>query len=629
MLSKEQWAQAAQADVTEIDRLATYLSHRKASRTFQKSTTVVPPVSTTATAPVRARPAPPYHYLRNDLNVLLGPSGAKLLNTTWSRFHLSPAERSPQRLRPALVKLFSVAARIAAPRGVGQALKRLVSDFERVYFPVVDTLQGETGPQKARRFALLTALQDGKGDRLLQSLLAEPDGGPELPSLPSRLIADDDHLARRRFLFESACRAKSWSEAYRQARLLAPRAEFGPSFSIRMKYSHLCHTLAREASCPAKKKQLLNDLAALTVDNPSLQLDFALKSVTAPIQDCRTGEIESLVCHLLPSTDPRWKPTLTRLYRHIPQSRRWMTDFRALWQAEPSIQPRLRVLLNLLRLSKERAEASLKRSGAPQGIPLEQSASTVRARLAKVRELVKLWLAVAPPQDDEGVTIGDRVTLDKPGRSFLAQVCAKLDIETPAFLTTSPQPQPVLYALWNGQRYLSLNPDFFSLEESERKFLLARALFRGAGGLDALESRLACLNTPQELRERAAAYAEWMGYPSLLLDDFLHGEASFPTLLVGLEELFWSTHDETFRRLAVIAHNECWCPLFETEADHFAAGFVNIVSASHALAKSTSRVRGAIKTASVLEGLSVLFPGARPDGVLSLRLQRLWVSYLE
>lgn len=630
MIGKEQWAQAAKADVAEIDRLTTYLSQRKASRAFRKkpSTDQTVPVLNESAEPT-ARQAPPFHYLRNDLNILLGPSGAKLLNNTWTKFHLSPAERSPERLRPALVKLFSVAARIAAPRGVGQALKRLVSDFERVYFPIVDSRQEEPRHQKARRFALLTALQDGKGDRLLSSLLGAPDSGSDLRPLPSRLNEDDDYLARRRFLFESACRAKSWSEAYRQARLLSPRSELTSSFSIRTKYSHLCHTLSRDHSCPAKKKQLLVDLAALTTDNPSLQLDYALRAVTAPIQDCRPGDIERLVCRILPSADPRWRLALARLYRHSPESGRWMSDFRTLWQAEPSLQPRLKVLLNLLRLPKVRVEASLNRRGTDGRLCRDLTPATVKARLAKVREQVKLWQEIVPPYTGTKSGSGAAVYIDQSWWSFIAEVCAKLDIEPPVHVRTDLHPQPVVSGLRNGQRYLSLSPEFFRLEDTERKFLLARGLFRGAAGLDALESRLRSLHSPQELRERAAAYAEWMGHSHQLLDDSIHDEVEFSTLLVGLEELFWNTLDETYRRLAAIAHKGCWCPLFESEADHFAAGFVDIVSASHALARTVDLVYRATKPSPALDGLSALFNSESPDRVLSLRLQRLWVSYLD
>lgn len=629
MIGKEQWKRAVEADASEIDHLTDYLSQRKTCRSFRKKP--VPDQATPnrfSTSKTPSRQTPPFHYLRGDLNVLLGPSGGKLLTNTWSKFHLSPAERSPERLKPALMKLFSVAARIAAPRGVGQALKRLVSDFERVYFPIVETPQAESHHKKTRRFALLTVLQEGKGDRLLSYLLdSEPCHSAD-PTLPSRWIEDDLQLARRRFLFESACRSKSWSEAYRQARLLQARSEPASNSSVHGRFLQLCLGLSESSGSPSKKKQVLTDLAALSSNSPEARLDYALKAVHIPTPDCRAGDIERIVCDALAPADPRWKITLARLYRHSPENRRWMTDFRLLWQSVPSLQPRLKLLLNLLRLPKARVDASLLRRGLKARISEGNNPATVRIRLSKVREIVKQWQEVLPPDSHSKSATGAIISLKSDHWSFILDVCTRLEIEPPVYAKANLQIQPVISNLTNGRRSISLSPEFFALRSSEQKFLMARALFRGAAGLESLEPRLRYLHSPQELYQRARAYAEWMGHSCDPLHDSALGQPDFPTLLVGLEELFWNSGDEAYQRLASIAHTGCWCPLFESEADHFAASFVDIVSASHAMAQTVVARRPA-HNAHHLDGLSAIFRDNPNQPVLALRLQRLWVTYLE
>lgn len=625
MLGKKHWESAVVADTSEIDRLSNYLSQKKTSRCFAKKPQpdlVVAPIS----GETRSQ-TPPFHYLKQDLNVLLGPSGTKLLTNTWSKFHLSPAERSPQRLRGALVKLFAVASRVAAPRGVGQALKRLVADFERLYFPIVENPQSENTHHKARRFALLTVLQNGQGDHLLNHLLGEKMPDKKRPSLPSRLIEDDHHVARRKFLFEQAYRAKSWSEAYQQARLLTGSSDPAARALLEGRYLQVCQALGKQHMSPAKKKQLLVDLAQLIKDDRERRLDFALKAVSAPIKNCRPGDIERLVCDLLSPTDPRWQLVWGRLYRHQPQSKQWMSDLRTLWQSEPALQPKLKLLLNLLRLPRVRVEKAMTQRDVSGRFRLIPSLSTFRVRLHKVREQVHRWQELVPPDEAPSGACGAVVNLSSDIWGFVSLVCSQLDIEAPVYARTNFQVQPVLVGSRQGKKYLSFAPEFFQYEPEEQKFLLARGLFRGAAGLDALEARLGGCSNPEALRNLAVAYCRWTGRHNALLEEDSVEEVSLPVLLVALEELYWESQDEAFVMLAEVAHRQCWCPLFESEADLFASSFVQVVTASHALIRTLADSHGAAKICGSY-GMSALFDDRDRRSVLALRLQRLWVNYL-
>ena len=168
MRSKEHFNGAAVADREEVTELYDYLARKILAKSFSKSVDEsVYGLNVDSERQPHSAQLSPYHYLRTDLALLLGASGSKLLNKTWSKFRLSPNETNRARLRPCLVKLFSVAARIAAPRGIGHALKRLVSDFEKAYFCVVVDQDTINHKKTSRRFALLSVLQAGQGSHLL------------------------------------------------------------------------------------------------------------------------------------------------------------------------------------------------------------------------------------------------------------------------------------------------------------------------------------------------------------------------------------------------------------------------------------------------------------------------------
>jgi hypothetical protein len=305
MRSKEQFQGAAVADREEVSELYDYLARRLLAKSFSKSVSEHSyGLNAEHVRQASTRQLSPYHYLRTDLTLLLGASGSKLLNKTWSKYRLSPTESDRVRLRPCLMKLFSVAARIAATRGVGHALKRLVSDFEKAYFPVVVDQDMSNHRRTSRRFALLSVLQSGQGSHLLHGILEDPEGQEQTlsrakNSYPSGHIEQDPNVARRQFLFEASYRAKSWSEAYRQARILKCLAPTSARHkAVNRRLGRVAQGLL-ENGCPkSKKKQILSDLASLPELAIQRRIGFALDSLGSRSLGCRPGQVEGTALEL-------------------------------------------------------------------------------------------------------------------------------------------------------------------------------------------------------------------------------------------------------------------------------------------------------------------------------------------
>ncbi|MFA7479782.1 MAG: hypothetical protein WC314_04700 [Vulcanimicrobiota bacterium] len=509
----------------------------------------------------------PFHALRTDLALLLGASGTQLLENTWETFQLSPSEKDPKRLRPCLMKLFSVAARIAATKGVGHALKRLVTDFEKAYFPVVDA-----------------------GAKVY------------LPALEQ-----DPTLARRQFLFEAAYRAKSWSDAYRQARILKAQAPASaPHRTVNRRLGRVFDGLMIDGCSRNKKKQILTDLASFEELAQESRINFALDALASRATGCFPGEPEKLALELIPPSDPWWRVSLNGLYRHLAVPNRWADDLQNLTQAEETLRGFCTVVLNILSCSGARAQTNLVRNGLKERC-FQVDANQARARLARVREAVREWQTILPPIVPKGC--GDKpkdaFELTPEQSKFLEQVCHILEIEPTYSLTMSP--------------------DFFQCSEPEQRFLLARAVFRKAGGLDLLAQRASALATPQKILARAIEYAEWSGHEQALLDEFRDTDLTPDLVCILLQEVFWLTDDPIYHRLAVICHQGGWCPLFDREADLFAAGFADLVSASHGLVKATFQGEP-ITRACAREGLNSLLAISDDCPDLCLRLQTLWLS---
>jgi hypothetical protein len=631
MLSKEYFRWAVVADRKEMDDLNDYVSERTTTRRFSKPQNLqnydLPTPHKGSSRSQSPRKAP-FHFLRNDLTLLLGPSGHKLITNTWSKHHLRTIEQDPSRLRPALVRLFSVAARIAAPKGLGHALKRLVGDFERLYFPIVADADLSEHRKEARRFAVLSVLQNGQGGHLLSGILgassSHSDGASSAEFNPSRHIERDPVQARRQFLFEAAYRSKSWSEAYKQARLISPTQHANPKFET--KFIEVYRSLQCTECAQSKKKQALVDLACCSSQRRLQRVAYALKAASSLSPACRPGELEKVLCDLLPAGDPWWRSSLSRLYRHRPVATRWTSDFRRLCQVEPSSRDLCKVVLNILGFSRTRATLSLQRHRliAPC---LEIEPKLARIRLERVRETVKVWLDLAPPSCTHPSHNGTLVNLSNTLWGCITDACLRLHVEVPVQVRVSFQTQPALVLQTSRKRLISVNPDFLASSQSEQKMLLARAVFRHAGGLEQLEQRALDLFRPKPALSRALDYAEWSGHDSTPLEQ-LPGEPDINETVVALEEMYWTTHDTHYRRLAEVVNQGCWCPLFDREADLFGSSFVDIVSASHALLKTQS-LGPRCAQAALEQGLGFLTGIADDCPAVILRLQTLWLASAE
>ena len=631
MRNKEHFCTAAVACDDEVQHLSDYFTKRLLQKSFTKGLSE-------ENYGLRVRETPlsdghqicAYHYLQTDLTLLLGASGSKLLNNTWSKHNLSTTERDPAKLRPCLIRLFSVAARIAATKGVGHALKRLVSDFEKCYFPVVEH-EINLHRRNSRRFALLSVLQCGQGGHLLHGILDDPEGlretcTREKNSYPSRHVEQDPAVARRQFLFESAYRAKSWSEAYRQARLLKTMAPGGARHqSVNRRLGRVFEGILLTGCPRSKKKQILTDLAGFPGLAVRRKTNFALEALGSRTDGCRPGDIESEALSLLSPQDPWWRVSLNRLYRHKPVPERWMEDLRTLCQSETTLRGFCRAVLNIIRYSESRAHLNLARNGLGERC-FELDCNLTRARLERVREEVREWQTLLPPPpESQSKSYGAAIKLSEGTWKFLARVCGTLGIEAPLRAMSKYQSRPVKWVKLGGHSVLQFSPDFFLCGEPEQQFILAQTLFREAAGLNLLERRAAALDTPERILERALDYAEWTGHERHFLDEFRGKSPSRDIVQIALEETYWATGDRVYQKLAVICHQGGWCPLFDREADLFAASYSDLVSASQGLVKMAFWGKQ-ISRVCTNEGLTPLLTAGRECPVLCLRLQNLWMT---
>jgi hypothetical protein len=628
MRSKEQFQVAAVADREEVSELYDYLARRILAKSFTKDACESSyGLNVSQVRKASRRQLSPYHYLRTDLTLLLGSSGSKLLNKTWSKFGLSPTESERTRLRPCLVKLFSVAARIAAPRGVGHALKRLVSDFEKAYFPVVVDQDLENHRKTSRRFALLSILQSGQGSHLLHGILDDPEGQEETltrakNSYPSGHIDQDPNVARRQFLFEAAYRAKSWSEAYRQARVLkclAPNSARHKAVNSRL--GRVAQGLLGDGCPRGKKKQILTELASLPELATGRRVQFALDALGSRSVGCRPGLVEKTALDLLTASDPWWRVSLNRLYRHLPVPERWTDDLRTLCQSEPTLRGFCRSVLNTLRYSGARAHHSLSTNGL-KGACFPLYPNLARARMERVREQVLEWKGLLPPRPDSGTSrYGSPVQLTNDQWKFILEVCATLGLEAPRRAMSRHQAQPA--RIWHS--VLCLSAEFQGCSAAEQRFLLARTLFRSGCGLDDIERRAVGFSTPAKILSRALDYADWMGHHPDMLVEFRDAKAGKDLAQLALEEMYWSTSDPVYQKFSEMCQHGGWCPLFDREADLFAACYSDIVSASQALVKAAFW-GNQITQLCHKQGLAPLLSASRECPVLCLRLQTLWMS---
>jgi hypothetical protein len=121
------------------------------------------------------------------------------------------------------------------------------------------------------------------------------------------------------------------------------------------------------------------------------------------------------------------------------------------------------------------------------------------------------------------------------------------------------------------------------------------------------------------------AYAEWQGHLHFALRDAQTASSNFQAVLIGLEEMYWDTGDEHYRRFAHLCHYQAWCPLFDREADLFAATFADIVRVSYAITTGELWGKDLLKTCHE-QGLSALTKPSVDCTALHLRLQTVWME---
>jgi hypothetical protein len=636
-LEKIDNAAVAQAD--EIHKLSRFLSPYLQPRSFCKELpeslpkpqgTEQPSANSTDLPAARDAWRAPFHHLRDEFGLLLGIAGCNLVLKTWERHHLAAHDREPEKLRPALLKLFSTAARIAAPRGSSQALKAIVRGFEVNYFPVTPASVGTTGAAQNHRFSLLALIQTGQGAKLLTTTVLKTSAGA-LNRNPSATSEDkESQRLRREFLFESSCRAKSWTEAYRQSRLLSygtPRPKMSSSMERRLIEVYRQNLGSKMPG--SKKKQLLADIARLPAEYDEQPQEFALRAVSSVAVSCRPGEDDALLCQMLPASDPRWRISLRHLYRHRPMADTWMTNLRKFWQQEPSLRPLTRLLFSLMRFSRRRAEAAY--ASLPpihSSEPLE--ACQLRARLLRAREEVGAWNQLLPEEpgaedmDPGGTVIKVRRTL----WDHIVKVSHELGLSAPQRVRVVPRFDNTGVRVSHGETELVVSPIMLSTREGEARFLVARALYRHAVGLDGLEKRGQTLSCLGAIAERAAAHTEWSCYSREALTSLQLQGVEVEELQVALEELYWQTNDPVYSRLCEVMANRCWCPRAELAADSYAHRFCDMIDATYAVIGTGLDCLPHYRACET-SGVGFLIPKLKDYPGLAIRLQSLWMSGFE
>lgn len=628
---------AAVARNEEISKLSSFLTPYKQPRSFSKGLPLMADcrpgiLSAQICEEDSALVQRPFHHLREELALLLGVSGSNLVVSTWERHGLDPQETNPERLRPILLKLFSTAARIAAPRGNSLGLKAVLRAFESDYFSISPAGKGASNVEN-QRFSLLALIQTGRGANVLSSALnANGAGKSRAPS--ASLPGETERLRlRREFLFESSVRAKSWTEAYRLSRVLSygtPRPRM--SLAVERRLPEV-YRMNLGANIPgSKKKQLLADIARLPAEYDEHPEEFALRAVSALAVSCRPGDDDALLCRLLPASDPRWRISMRHLYRHRPQADSWMATMRKLWQQEPSLRPYCRLIFSLLRFSRRRAEVAF------STLPPVDSAETLepcqlRARMARAAEEVRAWREILPAcasSEPETAPSGTLVNVRRTLWDHIVKVAHEVGLPAPRLVRVVPRFDDIGMRTVNGHTELVVSPVMLSTREGEARFLVARAMYRHAVGLDALEPDGRALARLSTIASKAVAHAEARGYSLEPFNVWQNGEDSveMDELHVALEEMYWQTGDRVFARLCELLANRCWCPRAELEADLYAHRFCDSIDATYGIL-STGLACLPLYRDCETSGIASMLVKLKDYPNVVLRLQNLWMSGTE
>lgn len=640
-------ADPAVASEDEVTRLSDFLTPYLNRRPFCKGVgrfhhAVFPdrPKPVTPKQIFQATRKPAFHFLKAEFEEKLGPQEGDLVQRVWAEHNLGHFESRINELRPALRRLFTCAARLAAVKDAGTSLKAVLQTFERHYFPVNDIILPPTPPPKDQRLSLLALIKSGEGAHLLESVLTT-EGKTEIrphrsnPS-PSVSIEQDTIQLRREFLLDTAVRAGDWAQAYRQGRLLQLADPHRPiPYRSSRQFQQTCRELLLcGGQPPSKQKQLLIDLASTESVPRYEREELALKASGSTTQTCRPGELELLLCQFLDSNDPRWQVFMRRLFRYRALPHAWISTVRKLWHRDPNRRYHCRLLFALLRHSRERADRAWQEAGR-SGSALQHAPGQTLGRLNRALEMVRAWNALLGQPEVEQARRQNGYPFELPAslHQHLLEVCRHLGECPPKLVRMVPRLEQVgVQGVWEKKEIL-IHPGLMAMPEGQARFVLARALFRHLSGLDQLETRTRNLGQLSTIADRAAAHCEWMGHNwepwriegSRDLVCARPGALAPEEVQVALEDLYWQTQDQTYLRFAKLLTMGSWCPAEEFDADLFAANFCDPIDATYGVLCSepdSEKIFRHSQRSGITAVLAQL--GRRPR--LSLRIQNLWLN---
>jgi hypothetical protein len=284
-----------------------------------------------------------------------------------------------------------------------------------------------------------------------------------------------------------------------------------------------------------------------------------------------------------------------------------------------------------MRFSRRRAEIT--QDAMPPGQSSERALpAQLRARLERVRREVAAWQKLLPQAEEPQPSAplgGTVINLRKSLWEHILQVSAELGLAAPLRVRVVARLDEIGMVEVEGGSELVLGPVMLSTREGESRFLIARALFRHACGLDRLQTGGQALSSLEGLAERVRAYNEWMCHTAEPLANLLDGSGDsgieLDELQVALEELFWSTGDTVYASFCEVLANRCWCPRGEFEADTFAHRYSDIIDATYALLASGLSDLSLYRECES-HGISALLPQMKARPALVLRMQNLWMS---
>lgn len=587
--SKNALQEGVVAEPHEIRELLHYRDSRRLRRKFAKPS---------SGSYRRLFSATPYRFLRNQLRATLGLRAVERLDRAWKEHTLSLAERAPEKLRPCLLRVFWELSQAPELQGFRTHIKTCLRAFEGNFFPLVS----QTAVNEKERFILLAQLQRGLTDEVLLELQSH-DG-----KNPSQKLAQEPDSALKRLEFEVACRHRNWKQACRSLRLLEASREV-----ISLKNLVRIYEGLDQEDVDSDEKLLV---LKMLVAHPALTLqkrrDYAAKAWSLTRTDNPAPELGAMILKLFQPAHSCWSQAFLRIYLGSPVPHRWTRDFHCLGQKSSRLRRKCRTLLDMLRYPKERVLNRF--SGAEEMIRFRGLA------LESLREVQETALACARLYQPRACPVrpADEVNLVSSVEETLTAVCADLGLPEPVGVQRSQSVDCVEIQMANGGLRLLVGSDFLAFDSSEQSFLIARALYRKVSGLAELEAAHQELVSSRDFLARALAYTEWRCYE-------LDLSWSFDT--VGtLRQICRATKDHYLERLIQAALLGGWCPMEERLADRFALSYSDVVSASHALVRvALGRHSGQI---SLEEGLAPLTCSGELLSVLSLRLQRLWCSFL-